>query len=499
MLGDEPHPRAARSRHRHRPHARAARAARRSRRRRRPEPGDARIARARIDAERPAQRAAAPGRHLRAAGRARRLRSRRHPSGAALPRRSRRARCAKPRARCAPAAGCWSSISPRMGRSPCASTSPIAASASPTRRSPRFLGEAGLATSPPRLVAPAAGEAGKLTVALWLARDPRIIADDLRNASRGVRLMAANPVRLSRSGSPVGVSFEFFPPKTRGDGAALWEAIERLAPLAPRFRLGHLWRRRLDPRSAPTRRSRGSSSETHAQAGRASDLRRRLARRDRRGDPRLSRRRRAPYRGAARRSARRRRRALCRAARRLPDAPRISSRAIKRIGDFEVSVSAYPEKHPQSPTLLHDIEALEAQGRRGRRPRDHPVLLRQFASTCAFSTSPRRRGSTIPIVPGIVPVQNFKQTANFAKRAGASVPTWLADRFEGLEDDPATRRLVAAAVCAEQVIDLIDRGVDASALLYDEPRRPRLRDLPSDRPARAAGDGRGAAGSPRRA
>ena len=58
-----------------------------------------------------------------------------------------------------------------------------------------------------------------------------------------------------------------------------------------------------------------------------------------------------------------------------------------------------------------------------------------------------------------MPVQNFKTTASFAKRAGASVPAWLAERFEGLDDDPATRRLVAAAVCAEQVIDLIDRGV----------------------------------------
>ena len=56
-------------------------------------------------------------------------------------------------------------------------------------------------------------------------------------------------------------------------------------------------------------------------------------------------------------------------------------------------------------------------------------------------------------------MQNFKQTAGFARKTGASVPQWLADRFEGLEDDPATRRLVAAAVCAEQVLDLIDRGV----------------------------------------
>jgi len=56
-------------------------------------------------------------------------------------------------------------------------------------------------------------------------------------------------------------------------------------------------------------------------------------------------------------------------------------------------------------------------------------------------------------------VQNFKQTASFARRAGATVPNWLAERFEGLDDDAVTRRLVAAAVCAEQVIDLIDRGV----------------------------------------
>jgi methylenetetrahydrofolate reductase (NADPH) len=56
-------------------------------------------------------------------------------------------------------------------------------------------------------------------------------------------------------------------------------------------------------------------------------------------------------------------------------------------------------------------------------------------------------------------VQNFKQTANFAKRAGATVPQWLAERFEGLDDDPATRRLIAAAIAAEQVLGLFDRGV----------------------------------------
>ena len=71
----------------------------------------------------------------------------------------------------------------------------------------------------------------------------------------------------------------------------------------------------------------------------------------------------------------------------------------------------------------------------------------------------RAAGIDIPIVPGILPVQNFAQTKNFAARAGASVPDWLAARFDGLEDDPATRKLIAAAVAAEQVLDLVDHGV----------------------------------------
>ena len=133
--------------------------------------------------------------------------------------------------------------------------------------------------------------------------------------------------------------------------------------------------------------------------------------------------------------------------------------AIKAAGDFEVSVSAYPEKHPQSPKLLHDVEALKRKVDAGA---DRAITQFFFDNDAylRFLDVAAAAGITIPIVPGIVPVLNFKQTANFARKAGASVPNWLAERFEGLEDDPATRRLVAAAVCAEQVIDLIDRGVD---------------------------------------
>ncbi len=130
---------------------------------------------------------------------------------------------------------------------------------------------------------------------------------------------------------------------------------------------------------------------------------------------------------------------------------------IRRIGDFEVTVSAYPEKHPEAASLDADIDALKKKVDAGA---TRAITQFFFDNDLYFRylDKVRARGIDIPILPGIVPVQNFRQTAGFARKTGASVPQWLADRFEGLEDDAATRKLVAAAVCAEQVIDLIDRG-----------------------------------------
>ena len=76
-----------------------------------------------------------------------------------------------------------------------------------------------------------------------------------------------------------------------------------------------------------------------------------------------------------------------------------------------------------------------------------------------FLERARAAGIWVPITPGIVPIHNFKQVAGFAARAGASMPSWLARRFDGLENDPATSHLVAAAVATEQVMDLVDEGV----------------------------------------
>ncbi|MFM8608663.1 MAG: methylenetetrahydrofolate reductase [NAD(P)H] [Hyphomicrobiales bacterium] len=132
--------------------------------------------------------------------------------------------------------------------------------------------------------------------------------------------------------------------------------------------------------------------------------------------------------------------------------------AIRAKGDIEVSVSAYPEKHPESATFDSDLDALKAKIDAGATRAitqfffDNDVYFRYLDKV-------RAKGINIPIVPGILPVENFSQTAQFAGKAGTSIPAWFARRFDGLEQDRETRRLVAAAVAAEQVFDLLDQGV----------------------------------------
>jgi methylenetetrahydrofolate reductase (NADPH) len=269
--------------------------------------------------------------------------------------------------------------------------------------------------------------------------------------------MAAKPLPLSRAGAHIRVSFEFFPPKTAEMEANLWEAATRLEPLAPTFvsvtyGAGGTTRERTHATVARMARETTMKPAAHLTCVGASteEIRRTLRAYHSagvrhivalRGDPSTGFD--APY---------------CAP----PDGYQSTADLVadaRRIGDFEISVATYPEKHPQSPTLLHDIEILKRKVDAGAVWAitqfffDNSVYFR-FLDVAAAA------GVTIPILPGIFPVQNFKQTSNFARRAGASVPQWLADRFEGLEDDAATRRLVAAAVCAEQVIDLIDHGVE---------------------------------------
>jgi len=267
---------------------------------------------------------------------------------------------------------------------------------------------------------------------------------------------ANRPSRILGSNSGLGVSFEFFPPKTPAMEEALWRAIERLAPLSPAFvsvtyGAGGSTRERthatvlrllketaLRPAAHLTcvAATRGEVDEVvrgYAEAG----VRHIVALR---GDP-------AggigaayqPYPGGYENAA-----ALV--------------AGIRAVGDFEISVAAYPEKHPESASIAADIDMLKRKVDAGARR----AITQFFFDNDVFEAYVERvraAGITIPIVPGIVPVHNFPQVARFAERAGATVPHWLAQRFEGLEEDAATRQLVAAAVAAEQVLDLVDRGI----------------------------------------
>jgi methylenetetrahydrofolate reductase (NADPH) len=134
------------------------------------------------------------------------------------------------------------------------------------------------------------------------------------------------------------------------------------------------------------------------------------------------------------------------------------TKGIKSIAPFEVSVACYPEKHPESPSLEADIDMLKAKIDAGANTAitqfffDNEVYFR-------FLDRVRAAGIDIPIVPGVIPIHNFKQCSGFAVKSGASVPDWLGRRFEGLDDDQETRHLVAAAVAAEQVLGLVDQGI----------------------------------------
>ena len=263
--------------------------------------------------------------------------------------------------------------------------------------------------------------------------------------------------RLSRSGSPVDVSFEFFPPKTADMETQLWEAIGRLAPLKPSFisvtyGAGGSTRQRTHATVARIVRETTVKPAAHLTCVGASKAEIDAIVRD-------------YYDAGVRHIVALRGDSAGGVGEPYQPHPDGYQRtedlvaAIKKAGDFEVSVSAYPEKHPESPTLLADIDALKRKVDAGADRAitqfffDNSVYLR-FLDVAAAA------GINIPILPGVVPVQNFKTTASFARKAGASIPAWFAERFEGLEDDPTTRRLVAVAICAEQVIDLIDRGVE---------------------------------------
>lgn len=257
--------------------------------------------------------------------------------------------------------------------------------------------------------------------------------------------------------SPPSVSFEFFPPKTEAQAATLAETVERLARFRPRYVSVTYGAGGSDQeRSCGTvlqMRDRGLSTAAHvtcAGAGRealshviAWFRKQRIARFVAlRGDPPggLS----QPY-------------------VQHPSGYQDTAdlvRALKRAGATEVSVSAYPERHPQSPDWQTEIDALKRKVDAGA---DRAITQFFFDNDLfeSYLERVRHAGVSIPIVPGIMPIHRFASVCSFAGRCGASIPESLARRFDGLDPNSETHGLVAAAVAVEQMSDLMQRGVDA--------------------------------------
>ncbi len=133
-------------------------------------------------------------------------------------------------------------------------------------------------------------------------------------------------------------------------------------------------------------------------------------------------------------------------------------RGIRDIGGFEISVSAYPERHPESVSIEEDLAFMADKAEHGA-----TRAISQFFFHNAFFLRLRdrimARGIDIELVPGILPITNFAKVTEFAAKCGAHVPPSLARRFEGLDAEPETRNLVAAMVAAEQVAALRREGV----------------------------------------
>jgi methylenetetrahydrofolate reductase (NADPH) len=268
-----------------------------------------------------------------------------------------------------------------------------------------------------------------------------------------------NQFRFSRRpdfGDKIRVSFEFFPPKTDEMEARLWETVTRLEPLKPKFvsvtygaggstreRTGRTIKRILTETGIPAAAHLTCVGATREEVDAVIrefqniGIERFVALR---GDPASG---------------------VGNTYRPHPGGYQNGAdlvAGLKGIADFDISVAAYPEKHPESPDFATDIEMLKRKVDNGATR----AITQFFFDNDLYERyveRVRRAGIYVPIVPGIQPVHSFRQVANFSRKAGAHVPAWLAERFHGLENDPQTHALVASAVAAEQVMDLVERGV----------------------------------------
>ncbi len=256
--------------------------------------------------------------------------------------------------------------------------------------------------------------------------------------------------------SQLNVSFEFFPPKTEAMQTKLWNAVEKLAPLHPDFvsvtygaggstreRTHETVARIVKETSLPvaahltcvaaTKEEIDDVLRDYWQAGVKHIVALRGDPPGGAGEPYT------PHPGG------------------YANAAELAAGA-KKIAPFEISVGCYPEQHPDSPSLAADIDMLKRKIDAGATRAitqffyDNAVYLRYVERV-------RKEGVEIPIAPGIMPVTSFAGMRKMADVCGATIPGRLVKLFENLDDDPATRQLIAATVAAEQCLDLAEQGV----------------------------------------
>jgi methylenetetrahydrofolate reductase (NADPH) len=265
-----------------------------------------------------------------------------------------------------------------------------------------------------------------------------------------------NSRMISTESAPFQLSFEFFPPKTDVMEERFWDSISKLAPLKPRFvsvtyGAGGSTRERTLRMVSRIKADTGVDAAAHLTCVGATRAE---------VDEVVS-----GYRNAG----------ITRIVALRGDSPQgvgmpfvqhpggYTSAAdlvagIRKIGDFDISVAAYPEKHPESPDWGFEMDNLKRKIDAGA---TRAITQMFFDNDDYFRLLDRvaAAGISAPIVPGIQPIHSFKQISGFAAKCGAAIPNWLAARFEGLEEDPETHALVASAVAAEQVLELVDEGI----------------------------------------
>ena len=258
------------------------------------------------------------------------------------------------------------------------------------------------------------------------------------------------------------VSFEFFPPKNEEMEKTMWSSIERLSVLAPRFvsvtyGADGSTRERTHAAVARILRETELTAAPHltcvgASRGEIDDIargywdmgvRHLVALR---GDPPK------PAPGASQQQ------------RYVPHPggyPYASDlvAGLKKVADFDISVAAYPEGHPEAADPGHDLDNLKRKIDAGA-SRAITQFFFDVGTYLGFRDRCAAAGIDTAIVPGILPITRFPQLQRFAEQCGATIPDWLHERFRGLDDDPETRRLIAASVAIEQVRLLQKEGID---------------------------------------